>query len=98
MKFSIEMKSVHDLVLLDTLIDAWKAKWKADDEELKHENARVEPEDRDDVPETDDVESDAKATAEALANLAKACRDNGIDNVSFRYCGKASGDHLKRDE
>lgn len=95
MIFSIEMKCVHDLVLLDTLIDAWKAKWNADDEELKHGNAEVESEDRDDVSETDDEELDAKATAEALAKLAKACRDNGIDNVSFTY-RDSTGDHLKK--
>lgn len=96
MIFSIEMKSIHDLVMLDTLIDAWKAKWKADDEELKHEDAEDEQCDCDDEPEAEtDDEPDAEAHKQALEKLAKCLHDSGIADVSFTYCGTARN-HMKK--
>ena len=80
MKLSIEMKSVHDLVLLDTLIDAWKAKWKADEAELKGAN-----DDADDESEDSHI-----ATPEEVAEFVRNLRPS--DLKKYETVGKAIED------
>ena len=93
MVISLELKNIHDCVMLDTLIDAWKAKWKADDEELKHDNAEDEPCDCDDESCEEDLPAEAKAHKKALDEFAKAMHDAGIADVSFTYMGSTK--HMK---
>ena len=63
----VELKTIHDLVLLDTLIDAWKDKWNKEDAEMKHDDAEDEPCDCDDESSEDIDDADAKAHEEALS-------------------------------
>jgi len=91
----VELKSIHDLVLLDTLIDAWKAKWEKEDKELKYEDADEESDDCDDESCEDLDDADAKAHEEALAKFAKCLRDSGIADISFTYCGSTKP-HMKK--
>lgn len=97
MIISVEMKSLHDVIMLDSIIDMWKSKWKADEAELKGDNddAEVESEDCSDEPEAEtDAEYDPKAYEEALDKLKKAIRDCGGDDISFTH-RRTTGDHLK---
>lgn len=95
MILSVEIKDIHDMIMLDTIIDMWKDKWKADDAELKgteDDDAEDESSDSDDesekayecmFPETEEE----KAHRKALDKLANALRDCGVADVSFTYVG-----------
>lgn len=96
MIFSVEIKGIHDMIMLDTIIDMWKNKWKDDEAELKGEDdddAEDEPCDCDDESSEEDDDVEAKAHEAALAKFAECLRDAGIADVSFTYCGTAK--HVK---
>lgn len=85
----LEVNNIHDAVMLDTLIDLWKSKWKAD-EEKTNDDAEDEQDDSDDESEAEcfcDSETERKAHQDALDALAKCLRDSGIADVSFSYNG-----------
>jgi hypothetical protein len=96
MIISLEVKNVHDLIMLDTIVDLWKAKWKAEEaeEEEDDDDAEDEPCGCDDdsceksaeeaVAETVNFFVEHQDVWEALSGLVKAMRDAGINGtVSF---------------
>ena len=82
----LEVNNIHDAVMLDTLIDLWKAKWKA--EEKEDDDAEDEQDDCDDESDQKcvyDSEIERKAHKDALDALAKCLRDSGIADISISY-------------
>lgn len=96
MIISLEVKNIHDMLMLNAIIDLWKAKWKADEAEEEEDDDDAEDESCDCDDESSEKSAD-KAVAEtvqffvdhqevweALSGLVKAMRDAGINGtVSF---------------
>lgn len=68
MVISIEMKSLHDIVMLDAIVDLWKSKWKAD--EIEEEEDDEEDDDTVSDSDTDDSEG---IDEEAVRRIFRAC-------------------------
>ena len=68
MVISIEMKSLHDIVMLDAIVDLWKTKWKAD--EIEEEEDDEEDDDTVSDCDSDDAEDDEE---EAVRRIFRAC-------------------------
>lgn len=105
MIISLEVKNVHDLVLLDTIVDLWKAKWKADEaEEAEEEEDDDDAEDESCDCDDDSCEKSAEEAVaetvnffvehqdvwEALSGLVKAMRDAGNHGTVSFYRGDES--------
>lgn len=72
MILSVEVKGIHDLVMLDTIIDLWKTKWNADEAELKgadDDDADDEQDDCDDSTCTDCKYPEAKCLVKDTAEF-----------------------------
>ena len=95
MNISVEIKSLQDLVMLDTIIDLWKSKWKEDEVE-DEPDAEDEQCDGDDescegcksadeaVAETVSFFVEHQDIWQALSGLVNAMRDAGVSgSVSF---------------
>ena len=84
MNISIEINKIHDLIMLDTLIDLWKEKWKADEAE-EAEEEEVEDESEDTVSDSD---TNRKTQEERLIKeIFRACGfvdDDDCDNDCYR--------------
>lgn len=95
MKVSVEIDNLHDVIMLDMIIDMWKDKWKADEAEAEEDDDDAEEEqcDCEDEESEDGYESFIPETAEekahrkALRELEKAMRDAGISGVDLRFVG-----------
>ena len=92
MIFSVEVKNIHDLIMLDAIISAWKDKFDSEEtEEVEDDDAENESEDRDDESEETAYErmfpetEEEKAHRKALESLAKCLRDNGIADISINH-------------
>ena len=95
MIISLEGKNVHDLIMLDTIVDLWKAKWKADEAEEAEEDDDDDAEDESCDCDDDSCEKSAEEAVaetvnffvehqdvwEALSGLVKAMRNAGINGV-----------------
>ena len=68
MIISVEMKSIHDVIMLETIVEMWKAKWKAD--EIEEEEDDEEDDDTVSDCDTDDSEDDEE---EAVRRIFRAC-------------------------
>ena len=79
MKLSIEIDNVHDLILLETILDTIKKDDESDDCEADDDGSCKCAEEE--MPEG------AKAAKEELDRLADVLRRNGIADVRFEYCG-----------
>ena len=88
MNISINIENVHDLIMLDTIIDLWKAKW-AEDVKPKEDD----DDDAEDEPCGCDDESDEDDKEEAIRDAAKvlfcAIRDAGYPRVGCIDLGDA---------
>ena len=67
MVISIEMKSLHDIVMLDAIVDLWKSKWKAD--EIEEE----EDDDEEDTVSDSDTDDSEGIDEEAVRRIFRAC-------------------------
>ena len=96
MIISVEMKSIHDIVMLDAIVDLWKSKWKADEVEEEEDDDDAEDESCDcnheccaknaeeAVAETVNFFVEHQDVWNALSGLVNAMRDAGISGtVSF---------------
>lgn len=93
MKIAVEIDKIHDLIMLDMIIDMWKDKF--NNEEANYEDADEEQDDDADeesedgrqciTPETEEE----KAHRKALDKFAECLRNSGIADVSFTYMGNA---------
>lgn len=90
MNISVEVKNIHDLLMLDTIIDLWKAKWKAEESD----DADDEPEDCDDEPAEADDDDDAEEEArqKAVDELVRTLRGLAHGDVD---CSCGCDDHRK---
>lgn len=68
MIISLEMKSIHDVIMLETIVEMWKAKWKAD--EIEEEEDDEEDDDTVSDCDSDDSEDDEE---EAVRRIFRAC-------------------------
>lgn len=68
MIISLEMKSIHDVIMLETIVEMWKAKWKAD--EIEEEEDDEEDDDTVLDSDSDDSEDDEE---EAVRRIFRAC-------------------------
>jgi len=93
LQVGVEINSIHDAVMLDTLIDLYKAKWKADEAEVENDDAEDEQNDDADEESEDGYEcyfpetKEEKAHRKALDKLADCLRKSGVADVSFTFCG-----------
>lgn len=89
LQVGVEINSIHDAVMLDTLIGLYKAKWKADEAEAEVEDDDAEDEQNDCDDDTDCVCkcADEEAHRKALDKLAECLRKSGVADVSFTFCG-----------
>ena len=100
MNISVELKSIHDLVMLDTIIDLWKSKWKEDeadddnDAEDEQDDCDYEPTEADAYGSMFPETAEEKAIRKVLDKLAEHLRAAGRTNFTYHYCGDA----IRRDD
>lgn len=89
MKFSVEINTIYDMAMLDTIIDLWREKFAKDYEGIEEDLNDAEDEsencDNDETEDGDatDQDKEAEARAEAMRQLADALRDAGIRVCNF---------------
>ena len=69
MIISLEMKSIHDVIMLETIVEMWKAKWKADEAE----EAEEEEDDEEDSVSDCDTDDSEDLDEEAVRRIFRAC-------------------------
>ena len=82
MIISVEMKSIHDIVMLDAIVDLWKSKWKADEVEEEEDD-----EEDDDTVSENNTDDDEEEADKEIRRIFRACgfvfgddRNNGDDD------------------